>query len=142
MGFYMSAKLSGNGTGACASCHVDGGLLITSRGTSAILTDRSHIFINTDRRYLFHPMNGPMVTLTFLRSFRLVSPFTGAGTSSISQLSTPQWKNCWAARRLSAADMGTYHAFINSAFGSCPTRTRIWTVPFPLPWPAEILWLG
>jgi len=64
-GYLYDAKLSGNGTASCASCHVDGGVdnlawnLGDLDGSLVFVTDP--ISGNTEE---MHPMKGPMVTQT------------------------------------------------------------------------------
>ncbi|MBK8980145.1 MAG: beta-propeller fold lactonase family protein [Planctomycetes bacterium] len=63
-GFLYDAKLSGNGTASCASCHVDGGF----DGLAWDLGDPSGqlrtVSTSMNRTVAVHPMKGPMTTQT------------------------------------------------------------------------------
>lgn len=80
-GFLFDARLSGNGTVSCASCHLDadrdglawdqgdpGGEMVTMKG--AFLS--AHIMTLEDR--VMHPMKGPMVTQTLIGMGGNVTP--------------------------------------------------------------------
>jgi YVTN family beta-propeller protein len=80
-GFLFDARLSGNGTVSCATCHLDadrdglawdqgdpGGEMVTMKG--AFLS--AHILTLEDR--VMHPMKGPMVTKTLVGMGGNVTP--------------------------------------------------------------------
>ena len=80
-GFLFDARLSGNGTVSCATCHLDAdrdglawdqgdpdGEMVTMKG--AFLS--AHIFTLEDR--VMHPMKGPMVTQTLIGMGGNVTP--------------------------------------------------------------------
>lgn len=82
-GFLFDARLSGNGTVSCATCHLDsdrdglawdqgdpGGTLVTMKG--AFLS--AHILTLEDR--VMHPMKGPMVTQTLIGMAGNMTPLT------------------------------------------------------------------
>ncbi len=82
-GFLFDARLSGNGTVSCATCHLDadrdglawdlgdpGGEMVTVKG--AFLS--AHFMALEDR--LMHPMKGPMVTQTLIGMAGNITPLT------------------------------------------------------------------
>jgi len=82
-GFLFDARLSGNGTVSCATCHLDadrdglawdqgdpGGEMLTVKG--AFLS--AHITTLEDRK--LHPMKGPMVTQTLIGMAANITPLT------------------------------------------------------------------
>jgi YVTN family beta-propeller protein len=62
-GFLYDAKLSGNGTGSCASCHVDGDMdhLAWDLGDPG---GEMVTVVQGENAWQLHPMKGPMVTQT------------------------------------------------------------------------------
>src|SRR5882672_5584180 len=76
-GFLYDAKLSGNGTGSCASCHIDADMdhLAWDLGNpfGSITT-----FVESGLTIQFHPMKGPMTTQT-LRGLAGLSPYHWRG---------------------------------------------------------------
>lgn len=82
-GFLFDARLSGNGTVSCATCHLDsdrdglawdqgdpGGQMVVAKG--AFLS--AHILFLQDRN--LHPMKGPMVTQTLIGMAGNITPLT------------------------------------------------------------------
>ncbi len=59
-GYLFDAKLSGNGTVSCASCHVDG----DRDGLAWDLGDRGGTMFNNGTAQAVHPMKGPLLTQT------------------------------------------------------------------------------
>ena len=111
-GFLYDAKLSGNGTAACAACHVDadmdhlawdlgdpGGELSTTTSGGQTIT--------------FHPMKGPMMTQT-LRGLAGMEPFHWRGDRADFAAFNPAFDSLMGGTSLSAADMTAYSDFINS----------------------------
>src|SRR6202035_44807 len=76
-GFLYDAKLSGNGTGACASCHIDADMdhLAWDLGDP---TGSMTSTVQNGKTILFHPMKGPMTTQT-LRGLLNLSPYHWRG---------------------------------------------------------------
>lgn len=80
-GFFFDARLSGNGTVSCATCHLDsdrdglawdlgdpGGSMITVKGADLSIHDL------TVRDRLMHPMKGPLVTQTLIGMAGNITP--------------------------------------------------------------------
>ncbi|MBZ5572053.1 MAG: beta-propeller fold lactonase family protein [Acidobacteriia bacterium] len=111
-GFLYDAKLSGNGTGACASCHVDADIdhlawnLGDRSGDMSQIIQRGHVI-------KFHPMKGPMTTQT-LRGLRDLSPYHWRGDQIDFAAFNPAFDTLLGGSQLSDEDMQTYTSFINS----------------------------
>jgi len=76
-GFLYDAKLSGNGTGSCASCHVDADNDHLAWNLGDPNANMGEI-IQNGKVIKFHPMKGPMVTQT-LRGLLNLSPYHWRG---------------------------------------------------------------
>jgi len=113
-GFLYDAKLSGNGTMACASCHVGGridglawdlgdpgGDMTTARGRGNIGT------------FQVHPMKGPMTTQT-LQGLRGVEPFHWRGERARLQDFNSAFRSLMGKTELSTSDMDDYATFLQS----------------------------
>jgi YVTN family beta-propeller protein len=111
-GFLYDAKLSGNGTGACASCHVDADMdhLAWDLGDPGGKITYIHQHGN---KIPFHPMKGPMVTLT-LRGLLNLSPYHWRGDFINFAAFNTTLDKLMGGAILPKADLDTYHAFINS----------------------------
>jgi DNA-binding beta-propeller fold protein YncE len=111
-GFLYDAKLSGNGTGACASCHVD-----ADRDHLAWnLGDRSgHMtyLVQGRQKFAFHPMKGPMATLT-LRGLLNLSPYHWRGDFASFATFNINFDKLMGNSQISQSDMATFTTFINS----------------------------
>jgi YVTN family beta-propeller protein len=111
-GFLYDAKLSGNGTGACASCHVDGDMdhlawnLGDPDGNMTQYDQNGHIFH-------FHPMKGPMTTQT-MRGLDNLSPYHWRGDQINFAAFNPTFDKLMGGSELSDSDMTTYTTFANS----------------------------
>jgi DNA-binding beta-propeller fold protein YncE len=111
-GFLYDAKLSGNGTGSCASCHVDGDMdhlawdLGNPFGSVETITQRGDT-IN------FHPMKGPMTTQT-LRGLVNIFPYHWRGDRADFTAFNPAFDSLMGGSQISAADMTAYTNFINT----------------------------
>jgi len=111
-GFLYDAKLSGNGTGSCASCHVDGDMDHLAWN----LGDRSGdmVQINQNGQIIkFHPMKGPMTTQT-LRGLLDVSPYHWRGEKTDFADFNPAFDTLMGGSQLSNPDMDIYNGFVNS----------------------------
>jgi YVTN family beta-propeller protein len=121
-GFLYDAKLSGNGTMACASCHIDAemdhiawdlgdptGQLITNV-TVFPLPGSGLFFTNTS---VFHPMKGPMTTQT-LRGLRGLDPLHWRGDRTNFFNFNIAFPGLMGGPSLSVADMAAYTNFINT----------------------------
>lgn len=121
-GFLYDAKLSGNGTMACAACHIDaemdliawdlgdpGGQMLTNvviipnGSTGAFVTNTS----------LVHPMKGPMTTQT-LRGLQGLDPLHWRGDRTNFLNFNVAFPGLLGGAALSDADMAAYRDFINT----------------------------
>jgi YVTN family beta-propeller protein len=117
-GFLYDSKLSGSGTMACASCHVDaemdliawdlgdpGGQLQTNQTVLPPL--------NFTNNSVFHPMKGPMTTQT-LRGLSSLDPFHWRGDRTNFTHFNVAFFGLMGSSPLSTADMNAYRDFINT----------------------------
>lgn len=111
-GFLYDAKLSGNGTASCASCHIDGDMdhlawdLGDPGGTMAQLVQNGEI-IN------FHPMKGPMTTQT-LRGLKDSAPLHWRGDRADLAAFNPAFDKLMGGSQLAVADMQAFSTFVDS----------------------------
>ncbi len=117
-GFLYDSKLSGNGTMACAACHIDaemdliawdlgdpGGQMTSNKTVLPIL--------NTTNTSLFHPMKGPMVTQT-LRGLNTLDPFHWRGDRTNFAHFNIAFPSLLGSSSLSSNDVAAYTNFINT----------------------------
>lgn len=110
-GFLHDAKLSGNGTASCASCHVDGDI----DGLGWDLGDPNgslQVVQNGLFSFTMHPMKGPMTTQT-LRGLT-VPPFHWRGDRATLQAFNPAFDSLLGGTPLPASDMDDFAAFMSS----------------------------
>ncbi len=111
-GFLYDAKLSGNGTGSCASCHVDAEMdllawdLGNPGGTMTTVTSGGLTF-------QMHPMKGPMTTQT-LRGLNTLEPFHWRGDRADFLAFNPAFASLMGGAQLSSTDMTAYRDFVNT----------------------------
>jgi YVTN family beta-propeller protein len=121
-GFLYDAKLSGNGTMACAACHIDaemdhlawdlgdpGGDMVTN---VVIIPDGSSGAFVTNTS-AFHPMKGPMTTQT-LRGLQGLDPLHWRGDRTNFLQFNVAFPALLGGAALSDADMAAYRDFINT----------------------------
>jgi YVTN family beta-propeller protein len=111
-GFMYDAKLSGNGTGGCASCHVDGDMdhLAWNLGDPAgSMTSTVQLGVTIQ----FHPMKGPMTTRS-VRGLLNLSPYHWRGDFANFAAFNPNFDLLMGGSQISNADMSLYTNFINS----------------------------
>jgi DNA-binding beta-propeller fold protein YncE len=111
-GFLYDHKLSGNGTGACASCHVDGDMdmLAWNLGNP----DGSMTYLDQNGAQLaFHPMKGPMVTQT-LRGLANAQPYHWRGDKPDFAAFNGAFSALLGGTELSNSDMTAFTNFINT----------------------------
>lgn len=111
-GFLYDAKLSGNGTGACASCHVDGDMdhLAWNLGNPAgSMTSTVQNGVTIE----FHPMKGPMTTQT-LRGLLNLSPYHWRGDMADFADFNVAFNELMGGSELSTNDMNLYTEFVNT----------------------------
>jgi hypothetical protein len=116
-GFLYDARLSGNGTMSCASCHIDGEMdqlawnLGNPDGQMQQLTVTQNGSSTT--RYPAHPMKGPMVTQT-LRGLKGMEPLHWRGDRATFLNFNPAFDSLMGGEPLSNEDMQAYKAFIET----------------------------
>ena len=123
-GFLYDARLSGNGTAACAACHVDadmdllawdlgnpGGVMETAGGES------------------LHPMKGPMTTQT-LRGLRTLEPFHWRGDRADFLAFKGAFDSLMGGSVLPDADMIAYRDYVETLrFQPNPNRNLDGSLP-------------
>ena len=111
-GFLYDAKLSGNGTGSCASCHVDGDMdhLAWDLGDPAGSLTTT---VEDGVTLTFHPMKGPMTTQTFKGLVNL-SPYHWRGDHANLAAFNTTFPDLLGGSELSTSDLNTYITFLNS----------------------------
>jgi DNA-binding beta-propeller fold protein YncE len=111
-GFLYDAKLSGNGTGACSSCHVDADMdhLAWNLGDPG---GQMTFVVQNGQEISFHPMKGPMVTQT-LRGLVNLTPYHWRGDFTTFSSFNVVFDKLMGNVELSNADLSIYTTFINS----------------------------
>jgi DNA-binding beta-propeller fold protein YncE len=110
-GFLYDAKLSGNGTGACSSCHVDADMDHLAWN----LGDRGgHMtyLVQNGKKFAFHPMKGPMVTLT-MRGLRNLSPYHWRGDFANLSTFNVNFDKLMGNSEISKSDIATFANFLH-----------------------------
>jgi DNA-binding beta-propeller fold protein YncE len=111
-GFLYDHKLSGNGTGACSTCHVDAEMdllawnLGNPDGNVTTLQQGTQLIT-------FHPMKGPMTTQT-LRGLLNEEPYHWRGDQPNFAAFNSAFSNLLGGPELSDADMMAFTNFINT----------------------------
>jgi len=111
-GFLYDAKLSGNGTGACSSCHVDADMDHLAWN----LGDRGGRMTQVDQNgqtFKFHPMKGPMMTQT-LRGLNSLSPYHWRGDRATFAAFNVNFDKLMGSSQISNSDMAVFTSYINS----------------------------
>lgn len=119
-GFFYDARLSGNGTVSCGSCHFDAdidgvawdlgdptGTMLTVVGSSPSIGQPGPV------NRILHPMKGPMVTQP-LRGIKGAGPFHWRGDKANIQEFNTSFSNLQAGQQLPTADMDKVAAYIES----------------------------
>jgi len=111
-GFLYDAKLSGNGTGSCASCHVDAEMdhLAWDLGDP---TGNMVSIVQNGQVINFHPMKGPMTTQT-LRGLQGMAPYHWRGDKANFAAFNPAFNALMGGSPLSDSDMTAFTNFINT----------------------------
>ena len=133
-GFLYDAKLSGNGTVSCASCHIDAEMdmlawdLGDPQGTMA--TNRTVIpILQQTNTSVFHPMKGPMTTQT-LRGLNGLDPLHWRGDRTNFTHFNGAFASLLGGSALSPADMNAYRDFIDTIrFQPNPNQNLDRTLP-------------
>lgn len=129
--FLYDAKLAGNGTMSCASCHIDGDIdglswdLGDPNGAMAATPTNSGGFpFNLLPLSPFHPMKGTMATQT-LKGLEATAPFHWRGDRPNFQAFNGAFNSLMGGSPLSAADMNLYAQFATSiAFPPNPNQLK------------------
>lgn len=128
--FLYDAKLSGNGTMSCASCHIDGDLdgIAWDLGDPAGSMDPAPAntlpVFNLLPLSAFHPMKGSMTTQT-LKGLGGTAPFHWRGDRANFQAFNGAFASLMGGSPLSATDMNLYAQFATSiAFPPNPNQRK------------------
>ena len=129
-GFLYDAKLSGNGTASCASCHIDAELdmiawdLGDPGGNMQTVVDRF-----TGQTFNLHPMKGPMTTQT-LKGLKNQDPLHWRGDKASFNDFNGAFAALLGGSQLSSTDMQAFTDFINTVrLAPNPNRNRDDTLP-------------
>lgn len=133
-GFLYDAKLSGNGTVSCASCHIDAEMdmlawdLGNPMGEMENVAARvSGLPVSTD--FPMHPMKGPMTTQT-LKGLNGLDPLHWRGDRTNFLHFNGAFDALLGGSLLPEDDMRAYRDFINSVrFSPNPNQNRDRTLP-------------
>jgi|HubBroStandDraft_1064217.scaffolds.fasta_scaffold04570_4 YVTN family beta-propeller protein len=111
-GFLYDAKLSGNGTGACATCHVDGDMdhLAWDLGDPG---GKMQTVVRKGMTFEFHPMKGPMTTQT-LKGLRNREPYHWRGDQENFAAFSQVFDKVMGGAELSTADMTSFRNFVET----------------------------
>jgi YVTN family beta-propeller protein len=127
-GFLYDHKLSGNGTGACATCHIDAEMDLIAwdlgdpSGSMGSLQQGS-------QKFTFHPMKGPMTTQT-LRGLLNTEPFHWRGDKPSFLFFNGAFAALLGGSQISEADMTAFTNFINTvAYMPNPNQNLDRTLP-------------
>ncbi len=110
-GFLYDARLSGNGTASCASCHIDGGFdgLAWDLGDPSGRMDQ--VVTANGQLVSVHPMKGPMTTQT-LRGLDVAGGLHWRGEKSGFTDFNGTFDALLGGSVLSTADMGLFRDFV------------------------------
>ena len=111
-GFLYDAKLSGNGTGSCASCHVDGDMDHLAWDLGDPTASLSSV-VQNGKTTTFHPMKGPMTTQT-LKGLLHLSPYHWRGDHIDFAAFNTAFKTLMGGSQLASSDMSIYTQFVNT----------------------------
>jgi YVTN family beta-propeller protein len=133
-GFLYDSKLSGNGTMACAACHIDSemDLIAWDLGdpSGPFVTNKTVLFpFNITNTSVFNPMKGPMTTQT-LRGLNGLDPLHWRGDRTNFTHFNVAFPGLMGSSALSAADINAYRDFINTiAYQPNPNQNLDRTYP-------------
>jgi DNA-binding beta-propeller fold protein YncE len=111
-GFLYDHKLSGNGTGACASCHIDSEMDLLAWNLGNPDGDMTYLYKNSTC-CSFHPMKGPMTTQS-LRGLGNMEPYHWRGDKPDFAAFNGAFAALLGGSQLSDADMTAFTNFINT----------------------------
>jgi YVTN family beta-propeller protein len=132
-GFLYDSKLSGNGTMACAACHIDAemDLIAWDLGdpTGQVQTNQTFFPGLGTNTSAFHPMKGPMTTQT-LRGLNNLDPFHWRGDRTNFTHFNVAFPGLMGTTALTTSDMNAYRDFINTiAYEPNPNQNLDRTYP-------------
>lgn len=107
-GFLYDARLSGNGTAACAACHVDADMDLLAWDLGNPGGQMQQV-----SGQQMHPMKGPMTTQT-LRGLRTLEPFHWRGDRADFLAFNPAFDSLMGGTMLADADMAAYRDFVET----------------------------
>ncbi|HYO52486.1 hypothetical protein, partial [Archangium sp.] len=129
-GFLYDAKLSGNGTASCASCHIDAEMDLLAwdlgdpGGNMQAVVDRP-----TGQTFNMHPMKGPMTTQT-LKGLKNQDPLHWRGDKASFNAFNSSFAALLGGSQIASADMQAFTDFINTVrLSPNPNRNRDDTLP-------------
>ena len=137
-GFLYDAKLSGNGTVSCASCHIDAemDLIAWDLGdpSGVLVTNVTQLFPGAPpTTSVVHPMKGPMTTQT-LRGLNGLDPLHWRGDRTNFLHFNGAFDSLLGGSTLSSIDMQEYRQFINTiVFQPNPNQNLDRTLPSTFP---------
>jgi len=135
-GFLYDAKLSGNGTMSCASCHVDGEMDMLAWDLGNPLGQMESVTVSSFGGATYttnrHPMKGPMMTQT-LRGLKGLEPLHWRGDRVNFLAFNPAFDSLLGGTVLTNADMIAYRDFVNTlVFQPNPNQNLDRTLPVQL----------
>jgi YVTN family beta-propeller protein len=137
-GFLYDAKLSGNGTVSCASCHIDAemDMIAWDLGDPSGTMQANTITLAPGfptANGAFHPMKGPMTTQT-LKGLNGLDPLHWRGDRTNFLAFNGAFDSLLGGSLLSAVDMQAYRDFINTIrFSPNPNQNLNRTFPTSFP---------
>lgn len=135
-GFLYDARLSGNGTVSCASCHLDGNndRLAWDLGDpggqmQTVVAPVSGLPPGFNGNFPMHPMKGPMTTQT-LKGLKNLDPLHWRGDRSGFNAFNPAFDSLLGGPQLPAADMDAYRVYVETlTFPPNPNQQLDRTMP-------------
>lgn len=112
-GFLYDAKLSGNGTGSCAACHLDGEMDHMDWDLGDPTGTMFPVPLKDGTMFDLHPMKGAMVTQT-LRGLLNTAPYHWRGDRLAFSNFNEAFQVLMGGNQLSDSDMTTYTNFVNT----------------------------
>jgi len=111
-GFLYDAKLSGNGNGSCAGCHIDAEMDMLAWDLGDPGGDMAYLQ-QQFKSFTFHPMKGPLVTMT-LRGLAGLAPYHWRGDRASFAEFNPAFAQLMGGTQLSDSDMAAFTNYINT----------------------------
>ncbi|MHC4853385.1 MAG: beta-propeller fold lactonase family protein [Planctomycetota bacterium] len=128
-GFLYDAKLSGNGTMSCASCHVDADHDHLAWDLGDPAGTAREVNAPPSVSFVIHPMKGPMTTQT-LAGLAGVAPYHWRGDRASLHDFNPAFGTLLGGKPLSQRDMDDHVAFLESIrFAPNPNQNLDRTYP-------------